>query len=173
MYNPCWAYAEWILSHTELKRNEFLRMLSIRGTDFIACWACAKIIKSWISRPNQVRFSKISCYRPLGPYGFGFCKKNKNKNFRLVYLSVHSNLKLIRGHISVGPFRVTWSRSSWEYSWHCVVLDLHRWRFLRGMVLLSFWNLVFFIISCFQNSRTKVTNLYSGSLNILKISYSF
>ncbi len=61
-------------------RNEFHRMLSIRGTDFIACWACAEMFKSRISRPNRIRFSKISCYRPLGPYGFGFCKKSQKKN---------------------------------------------------------------------------------------------
>ncbi len=35
----CWAYAETILSHAEHTRNRFYRMLSIRGTDFIACWA--------------------------------------------------------------------------------------------------------------------------------------
>jgi hypothetical protein len=60
-------------------RNEFHRMLSIRGTNFIACWACAEMFKSWISRPNRIRFSKISCYRPLGQYGFGFCKKSLKK----------------------------------------------------------------------------------------------
>ncbi len=54
-------------------------MLSIRGTDFITCWACAEMFKSWISRPNRIRFSKISCYRPLGPSGFGFCQKSKKK----------------------------------------------------------------------------------------------
>ncbi len=27
----------------------------------------------------DLRFSKISCYSPLGPYGFGFCKKSKEK----------------------------------------------------------------------------------------------
>jgi hypothetical protein len=56
---------------------EFLRMLSIRETNFIASWACAEMFKSRISWPNRIRFSKISCYRPLGPYGFGFCKKVK------------------------------------------------------------------------------------------------
>ncbi len=76
MYNLCWAYAERILSHTEHTRNEFHRMLSILGTDFIACWACAEMFKSRISLPIRIRFLKISCYRPLGPYGFGFCKKS-------------------------------------------------------------------------------------------------
>ncbi len=79
MYNPCWAYVERILSHTEHTRNEFHRMLSICGTDFIACWAYVEMLKSRISRPNRIRFSKISCYRPLGPYGFGFCKKSQKK----------------------------------------------------------------------------------------------
>ncbi len=91
MYNTCSAYAERILSHTEHTRNEFHRMLSIRGTDFIACWAYGEMFKSRISRPNRVRFSKISCYRPLGPYGFGFCKKSQKKIFMLVYLKWHNN----------------------------------------------------------------------------------
>ncbi len=67
MHSPCWAYAERILSHTEHTGNEFHRMLSILGTDLIACWACAEMFKSRISRQNRIRFSKISCYRPLGP----------------------------------------------------------------------------------------------------------
>ncbi len=86
MYNLCWAYAERILSHTEHTRNEFHRMLSILGTDFIACWACAEMFKSRISLPIWIWFLKISCYRPLGPYGFGFCKKSHTKKFMLVYL---------------------------------------------------------------------------------------
>jgi hypothetical protein len=85
MYKPCWAFAERILLHTEQTLNEFHRMLSILETDFIACWACAEMFKSQISRLNRMRFSKISCHRPLGPYGFGFCKKVK-KNVMLVYL---------------------------------------------------------------------------------------
>ncbi len=75
----CWAYAETILSHTEHTRNEFSHaqpavkvftyksMLSIRGTNFIAGWAYAEMFKSRISRPNRIRFSKTSCYMPLGP----------------------------------------------------------------------------------------------------------
>jgi hypothetical protein len=73
------SITEQILSRTENTRNEFHRMLSIRGTDFIACWACAEMFKSQISRLNQKRFSKILCYRPLGPYGFVFCKKSQQK----------------------------------------------------------------------------------------------
>ncbi len=53
---PCWAYAERFSSHTEHTRM-----------DFIAGWAYAEMFKSWISWPNRIRFSKISCYRPLGP----------------------------------------------------------------------------------------------------------
>jgi hypothetical protein len=86
MYNLCWAYAERILSHTEHTQNEFHRMLSILITDLIACWACAEMFKSRISLPIRIRFLKISCYRPLGPYGFGFRKKSHKKNFMLVYL---------------------------------------------------------------------------------------
>jgi hypothetical protein len=44
------------------------------------------MFKSRISRPNRIRFSKISCYRPLGPNGFGFSKKSQQKNFMPVYL---------------------------------------------------------------------------------------
>ncbi len=95
------AYEETISSHTELTPNEFSRMLSqrknvksfymysyaehtrkwfkrwlsIRGNDFIADWAYAEMFESRISRPNRKRLSKISCYRPLGSLGFGFCKK--------------------------------------------------------------------------------------------------
>ncbi len=54
--NPCWAYAEQISSHTEHMRNEFHRWLSIRRMDFIAGWAYAEMFKSWISRPNRIRF---------------------------------------------------------------------------------------------------------------------
>jgi hypothetical protein len=79
MYNLCWAYQEQILSHTEHTQNEFHRMLSILGTDFIACWACADMFKRRISLPIRIRFLKISSYRPLGPYGFGFCKKVEKK----------------------------------------------------------------------------------------------
>jgi hypothetical protein len=97
-----WAYKETISSHTEHTANKFLRMLSqrknvhsfymysnaehtgiwfyctlsIRGNDFIAPWASAEMFKSRISRPNRIRFSKISCFRPLGPSRFGFCKKS-------------------------------------------------------------------------------------------------
>ncbi len=79
------SIGERISSHTEHKGNKFHRWLSIRRTDFIACWACVEMFKSWISWPNLIWFSKISCYRPLGPHGFGFWKKVK-KNFMLVYL---------------------------------------------------------------------------------------
>jgi hypothetical protein len=67
---------ERTLSPTEHTRNEFHRMLSILETDFIAC---AEMFKSRISLPIRIRFLKISCYRPLGTYGFGFCKKSKKK----------------------------------------------------------------------------------------------
>ncbi len=75
MYNICWAYAEGILSYTEHTRNEFHRMLSILGTNFIACWACAEMFKSWISLPIRIRFLKISCYRALGIIWFRFMQK--------------------------------------------------------------------------------------------------
>ncbi len=79
MYNLCWAFAERILSHTEHTWNEFHCMLSILGTDFITCWACVEMFKSRLSLPIWIRFLKISCYRPLGPNGFGFCKKSQKK----------------------------------------------------------------------------------------------
>ncbi len=62
----CWAYVERILSHTVHTRNECYRWLSIRGMDFIPGWAYAEMFKCRKSRPNRIRFSKISCYRPLG-----------------------------------------------------------------------------------------------------------
>ncbi len=100
-----WAYEERISAHAQpaVKCEQFLHvqsLLSIRGTNFIAHWAyaerislhaehtwnrfhrmlsMAEMFKSRISRPNGIRFSKISCYRPLRPYGFGFCKKSIKK----------------------------------------------------------------------------------------------
>ncbi len=56
-----WAYAKRILSLAE---------------HMIAGWACAEMFKSWISQPNRLQCSKISCYRPLRPWGFVFCKKS-------------------------------------------------------------------------------------------------
>jgi hypothetical protein len=77
-----WAYKERISAHAQpaVKWEQFLHVqsrLSIHGTNFIAHWAYAEMFKSRISRPNGIRFSKISCYKPLGPYGFGFCKKSQ------------------------------------------------------------------------------------------------
>jgi len=63
----CWAYAERILPQAEHTRNKLHRWLSMRGTNFIAGWAYAEMLKSRISRLYRIRFSKISCYRPLGP----------------------------------------------------------------------------------------------------------
>ncbi len=77
-----WVSEETISSHTEHTPNEFSHMvsqrknmnsftytdmLSIRGNDFIAPWAYVEMFKSRISRRNRIWFSKISCYRPLGP----------------------------------------------------------------------------------------------------------
>jgi hypothetical protein len=72
-----WAYEERIFAHAQpaVKVFTYKSMLSIRATNFIAGWAYAEMFKSRISRPNRIRFSKISCYRPLGPWGFGFCRK--------------------------------------------------------------------------------------------------
>ncbi len=63
----CWAYGKMILSHPEHTRKWFKRWLSIRGNYFIADWAYAEMFTSRISWPNWIWFSKISCYRPLGP----------------------------------------------------------------------------------------------------------
>ncbi len=97
MYNPCWAYAERILSHTEHMGNQFHRMLSILGIDFIACWACAEMFKSRISRPNRIRFSKISCYRPF------LQNKSKQKN------SCSCTFKITR-HYSSSPMSSLFSQ---------------------------------------------------------------
>ncbi len=75
--------------HAQHTRNEFYCTLSIRGMNFIACWAYLEPISSHAEHarkclkveylPNRIRFSKISCYRPLGPYGFRSCKKSIKK----------------------------------------------------------------------------------------------
>ncbi len=118
MYNPCWAYAERILSHTEHTRNEFLRILSIRGTDFIACWACAEMFKSRISWPNRKRFSKISCYRPLGPFGFCFYKKSQKKISCLC--TFNNQFYLITNILEVGRLKGSRRklRRFWLEIWH-------------------------------------------------------
>ncbi len=63
----CWAYGEMILSHPEHTKKWCKHWLSIRVNDFIADWAYVEMFKSRISQPNRIRFSKIFCYRPLGP----------------------------------------------------------------------------------------------------------
>ncbi len=78
-----WFFKIWIFYSRNLHfnlgfwvifKNYSMRMLSIRGNDFIAHWAYKEMFTSRISRPNRIRLSKISCYRPLGPSGFCFCK---------------------------------------------------------------------------------------------------
>ncbi len=98
--HPCSAYAERISSHSEHTWNEFHRWLSIHGMYLIAGWAYAEMFKSWISRPNQIRFSKILCYRPLGP--FGFCKKSERANFLLNFF------RPIR-YVTIHTLRQPWS----------------------------------------------------------------
>ncbi len=88
-----WAYAEFSRMHSQRKNVNSFYMYSYAehtGKWFIAPWAHEEMIssltehtrnvKSRISRPSRIRFSKISCYRPLGSKGFGFCKK-VYKNF--------------------------------------------------------------------------------------------
>ncbi len=79
--NDCiahWAYEETLsLSRTNFRACSasgkiltvftWTSMLSIRGNDFITPWAYAEMFKSQISWPNRIQFSKILCYRPLGP----------------------------------------------------------------------------------------------------------
>jgi hypothetical protein len=115
MYNPCWACAEQILPHTEHTRNEFHCMLSIRGTDFIACWACAEMFKSRISQPNRIRFSKISCYRLLGPYGFGFCQKSIKKNSCLCTFKRWLNDSLVHEKKRHWLSLRLWRRVNWYF----------------------------------------------------------
>ncbi len=86
-------------------------MLSILGTHFIACWACAEMFKSRISRPNRIRFSKISCYRSLGPYGFGFCQKSQKKisclctfKLRLQYSTRNRDNEMTPKEIVAAPY---------------------------------------------------------------------
>jgi hypothetical protein len=49
----------------ENTRKRFHRWLRIRRNVFMAGWAYAEMFKSRISRPNRIRLSKISFYRPL------------------------------------------------------------------------------------------------------------
>ncbi len=72
MYNPCWAYAERILSHTEHTWNEFFSHAEHTRK-------CLKV--KYLGR------IEISCFRPLEPYGFGFCKKSIKKFHACVPLS--------------------------------------------------------------------------------------
>ncbi len=88
--NPWWAYAERMSSLAEHTRNKFYRWLSIRGMDFIAGWAHAEMFKSRISLPNRIRFSKISCSRPLVS-----AKKFLKKFHACVPLNAHSEIFLI------------------------------------------------------------------------------
>ena len=146
MYNLCWAYAERILSHTEHTRNEFHRMLSILGTDFIACWACAEMFKSRISLPIRIRFLKISCYRPLGPYGFGFCKKSQKKNFMLVYQR-YTSMRYFwiffwlksNPYMPLVNFRKKFRFFSFDFRQNFDVRTFPRWLSIRGTKF--FWDL--------------------------------
>ncbi len=67
----CTIYAEhtgkWFYRILSIRGNDFKHWLSIGGYDFIADWAYTEMFKSRISHSNRIRFSKISCYRPLGP----------------------------------------------------------------------------------------------------------
>jgi hypothetical protein len=111
-----------IQTHAEPTRKRFHRLLSIlvRGNDFIAGWPYVEMFESRISQQNRIRFSKISCYRPLRPYGFGFCKKVL-KNFMLVYLiqyivhahTVYCLLNLMRKVVS-GKQMIS-SIGNWRY----------------------------------------------------------
>ncbi len=96
------------------------------------------MFKSRISRPNRIRFSIISCYRPLGPYGFGFCKKSKKKFHACVPLSWNLQFSIViseqctrvileaEGHCSFIMyfslfhvcFKLSWSSSSEEKKSH-------------------------------------------------------
>jgi hypothetical protein len=60
------ANTETILAHTESAR---------------------KFFKIRISLPNRMFFSKILCYRPLGPYEFGFCEKTEKISYACIPLS--------------------------------------------------------------------------------------
>jgi hypothetical protein len=51
---------------------------------FITCWACAEMFKSWISRPNLIRFLQA-----IGTVRFWFLRKRvKKESFMLVYLKI-------------------------------------------------------------------------------------
>jgi hypothetical protein len=136
-YNPCWAYAEWILSHTEHTGNWFHRMLSILGIDFMACWACAERLN--ISAESNTIFKNL-VLKALGTIRFRFPQKKSNKKFhacvplkfvlnRTVQNSSSNHFKLtflLNQKYEDGSFKGT---QDWEFFW------------------LRFWNLRYFFAS--------------------------
>ncbi len=74
--------------HAQHTRNEFYRTLSIRGTNFIACWAYLEPISSHaehISAESNTIFKNL-VLQALGTTWFRFLQKKSKKNVMLVYL---------------------------------------------------------------------------------------
>ncbi len=115
-------------------------MLSIRGTDFNACWACAEMFKSRISRPNLIRFLKISCYRPLG-HKVSVSAKKSPKKFHdcvpLIFEMVLGKLTIMKRKLGQYDYEV-------EYAWIVIRLTLFWYydRNKRGIFFIWFFRYV-------------------------------
>jgi len=115
--------------HAEHTQNKFCHTLSIRGTNFIACWAYAEMLKSRIPRPNRIQFSKISCYRPLGPYGFGFCKKSQKTISCLCCVPINGdrNGNHFEGEIMKLPNRSKVKKERFFSLFTCIFSETNLW----------------------------------------------
>ncbi len=88
------------------------------------------MFKSRISLPSRIRFLQISCYRPLGPYGFGFCKKVK----KIFHACVPLNMFLIfptnialqsalqrESHSCIPKKGIMWPQSQFPHSFFGII----------------------------------------------------
>jgi hypothetical protein len=84
-----------VCTQAEHTRNEFHRTLSIRGTNFIPGWAYAEMFNSWISRPNQIPFSKILCYGPWDHKVSVSAKKVSEQTFYWIFSGQYDMVQYI------------------------------------------------------------------------------
>ncbi len=125
-----WAYAERISLMAEHTRNR--------------CWACAEMFKSRISRLNRIQFSIISCYRPLGPYGFSFCKKSIKKFHACVPLKQF--VEVPRISVILLLLKISFGKSRFEPWVHCLRSEVHdRLQGVTKRCHLSFFKIIVFV----------------------------
>ncbi len=86
------GYYENYSMRWEHMRERFHRWLARTQNVFLAGWAYAEMFKSRISRPNRIRFSKISCYRPLNHKDLVSVNKVSKKFHACVSIVVISSL---------------------------------------------------------------------------------